>query len=963
MTLVGSRFRYRPSARVLRIGGLLALAAFVVALVGTVALTAFVRRAALERLQAQVTVPVRIDKLNLNLFRGRARVTNLVIGGDDPSRPILTIPALDLGISYRDLLRGAARVKYVTVHAPRLFVERTGPESVNITQMLRPREGGEPAAVTVDQVEIRGGEITFVDRTQRPPFERTFTGVHLTAGRVSTVPQLRLTPTSFEVRIGIGQGSLTVTGATAPFGRPGGVELVARMERLDPGVFRAYLPLRAWVDLKGSFVTGEVHYVLVYQGDRATENGLTARVDTGAVAFRPPESPAPLVRFAGLTGREIRADFLTNRVHLGEILIREPHVQLERKADGTFTIMRLIEPDKLPVPASGPSSDARRPSTRQDIPASEPPREVAVTIGRGRIEAGTVEFIDHTTTPAVASTLHDVVLTLRDVGLGPGVPPGRVEGEARVEQGRIALAGTVEPRGPAARMRLTARGLRLDTFRGYLDAALPNASLRGGTGDARFDVVLAPRAGGTFALELGGTVEGRNLALVLAGTGEPVFRAQRLTVDLARLTPMAPFQADVARVDLVGGSLRVARDAGGNLDVARLWTSRAQPNGEPAASPNGRAEEAPAVTVRRVVVARSRVEFTDRTVTPAFTTALANLQAEVRQSPDDPKRMRLELRAILGEDAPLELGGWVTPFDAPMRAALKASVSDYELPRLNPYAVRYASHQIDRGRVTAKVSYTQTGSAFTAQNLITIKRIQVGEEVDSEFRQGVGVPLKLAVSLLEGPDGEIRLDVPVTGDEQGLHYQLGNVIRQAVRNTLVKVVASPFRMFGSMLTVGGRIGAVRIEPIEFRPGSLEPDDEASGRFAELIRFLKDKPRISLEIRGRATRNEVEPLKRELLREQLKSPPPGEDSPLIAVYRAAGGPATQTPPPNDDMERYVLDRMKITDEDLRKLADRRAHVIEETLVRRGVERGRLFSAAAERALVDGGLGRAEFEILY
>ena len=127
-------------------------------------------------------------------------------------------------------------------------------------------------------------------------------------------------------------------------------------------------------------------------------------------------------------------------------------------------------------------------------------------------------------------------------------------------------------------------------------------------------------------------------------------------------------------------------------------------------------------------------------------------------------------------------------------------------------------------------------------------------------------------------------------------------------------------MFGALLTQGDRIGEVRIDPIEFRPGSLEPDDDASARLADVIEFLKARPRLGLELRGVAAPAEVDGLKRERLRQALKKTPPVPDSPLVAVYRGAGGGAGRSLPPEAEMERFILERMRITEDDLRTLAE-------------------------------------------
>jgi uncharacterized protein involved in outer membrane biogenesis len=967
MAPVGLRLPSLPARRLWLIVAVVAAGGVaLVLLLASLLLPDLVRRAAVDKLRAQVTAPVRIEKVSLNIFTGRARVTDIVIGGEDGGQPILKIPALDLALSYRALLRGAARVRYLTFHDPRLFVERTGPESVNIVQILKPSEGGQPAPVTIDQVEIRRGAVTFVDRTQSPAFERTFTAVNITTGQLSTLPELRLTPTSFEARLTIGQGALVVTGAAAPFGRPSGVELVARMERLDPGMFRGYLPLKARVDLRGSWVNGEVRYVLAYRGDQPTTNALTARVETGPIRFLPPDGDTPIVSVTGLAGQDIAVDFLANRMRLGDVVLNEPSLALERNPDGTFNLMRLIEATTEPAPTQAPSSPTA--ATRQHAAPAQESRPLAVTLVRGRIAGGAFQFTDRTMAPAAATALQGIELSLQDLGIGPGARPGRVEGEARLGGGRVRLVGTADAQAMAGRLRIDARGVPIDSARRYLEAALPGARARGGSADASLDLTAARREDGTLAMELAGSVDGRNLALALPGAAEPTVRAGRLRLELARLALAPTVFADVNRLRLSGGVLRVTRDRDGNLDVARLWAPPAATSESQRPPPAEAASGEPprrAYSVRRVEVAATRVYFTDAGVSPAFVTSLDDLRLDLRQSPGDAERMTLLLRAMLDPSAPLEFRGWVTPFASPLRLRVEGGVRDYELSRLDPYAVRYVSHHLERGRVTTQTAVSYEAGRFQASNQITVEHIQVGEEVDPELRQGLGIPLKLAVSLLERPDGDIRLDVPLTGDAEGVHFQLGAVIREALRNTLVKAVEAPFRAFGSLLTLGGKIGQVRIDPVEFRAGSLEPNDEASARLDKVIAFLKDRPKVELQLSGLATSNELEPLKRERLRARLKSWETGDyDSPLEAAYHEAGAPFTHSPPPADEMERYVLDRMELDGNDLRQLSEERARVVQEALVRRGIDRGRLFVVKADRgSVVQGGLGRVEFKFLY
>jgi len=625
-------------------------------------------------------------------------------------------------------------------------------------------------------------------------------------------------------------------------------------------------------------------------------------------------------------------------------------------------LSRLVAPALEPGTAGAAPAPAE---SRQAAPADAKPA-VSVLLGRVRAEGGSLEFSDQTTTPAVATALRGIGLRLQDVSLGPTGKPGRVEGEAGIGGGSVRFDGAVEGGTLATRLRVRTTRIGIEPFRAYVEPALRGASARGGVVDASLDVTLAPRDPAGSRLALAGTGSVSDVTLALPGEREPIVRTGRLAIELARLDVLPEFQADVTRIRLVGAALRVRRDRDGGLDLQRLWAAPAGPPPTAAAVvPEARPTRAPRpVVVRRVELAGCRLDFTDASVSPAFTAGLRDVGADVRQSPRDPDRMAVRFHGRLGDAAPVELQGWVTPFATPLRAEIKGALRDYDLPTLNPYVTQYVGQRIERGRITTEVAGTYDGGSYSADTRITIRHVLIGEEVDPQFREGVGIPLKLAVSLLEGPDGEIRLDVPITGGAEGRQIHLRSIIATALRNTIVKAVEAPFRVFGKLLTLGGRIGEVRIDPIEFREGSLEPGDDATARLATVIEFLKNHPRLALQLRGVANPQEVEPLKQERLKEALKKTPPVPDEPLVAVYRDAGGPAAKSPPPARDMEQFILDHMQIGPDDLTDLAAQRARVIQDALVRRGVEARRLYIGRPEdRAGQDGGPGRVEFELLY
>lgn len=461
-----------------------------------------------------------------------------------------------------------------------------------------------------------------------------------------------------------------------------------------------------------------------------------------------------------------------------------------------------------------------------------------------------------------------------------------------------------------------------------------------------------------------GTVEMRDLVIRLPDEQEPVFTAQRVSIDIPRMDLPAT-RADVRKIDLVGAVLRLRRDRDGHITLGRVWSSTehqglAAPHTGTPVSPQARESR---VVIRRLSIAQGRVEFVDETVTPTFTSAISQLDGVVVYDPEETDRANVAFQGTLSGGVGLEIKGWLVLSEGQLNLSLEGTLQDYELSQVSAYAEKHVKYQIRRGRVTVKTNYTYDAGQVDAESGVTLRRVELGEQLGEEFRERVGIPLKLALALLEDADGEIRLNIPVRGNVNNPEFNVRSVVWKSVRSAVLKALTAPLKLLGTIVTVGGKIGEVRIDPIEFLPGSLDLDPESKDRLVKLVEFLKAKPKVNLELRGLATTQESEALKRRKLRERIETAKDKtyEDG-LRRLFQAGTGeesPAVST----QMMENYLLRRIVVSDEDLEKLAEDRERTIEGTLVREGVDAGRLFVLSKEKgAVTETPPGRVEIEIL-
>jgi outer membrane protein OmpA-like peptidoglycan-associated protein len=695
-----------------------------------------------------------------------------------------------------------------------------------------------------------------------------------------------------------------------------------------------------------------MRYVL--SGGENETQYLTASFNTGPVKIYSPEAQQPVLSSSGLQVASLRWDFIAGKGRVGEVVLGEAHLLAERDSQGEFALLRLFVGDEEDAtPRDGAA--ANESTTASGIP---------FVIDALRTEAGSVELRDHAVKPAVTALFKDVQLSVKELSLARGAGPGKVSVEGRMGESPVRIDGTLQTDPFGSLLRISGSDLPLTAFEGYLRLIWDPLHRWRGALDGDVQLKLATRQE-SFEVKLNGKLDARGFTLGVKGAVGPPFKADRLSLDVAALNSHPSFWLDFRHVQLDGANFHVRRGRDGHFNLSPLWAeedrreSRAQGAGAPATAANDFSE--PPFVIRSAAAKNSSIEFVDAAVQPPFKTSLTEASVQLgklgRQSGFTP----LRFEATIAESARIELEGAVKFFEAPVEVKLDGVLRNYDLAYLNPYATEYISYEIERGRVTTEVEYKYNAGELAGENEIAIRQLRLGDRTGDEFEEKIGVSLRLAVALLQGADGSIRLTVPVSGNLDDPQFEFGAIVWRAVRNAVIKFLSAPLRLLGNIATLGGRITEIRIDPVEFEPGSAVLKPKGEKQVADLAGLLKDRPKLELALRGLAARDELDPLKRHLLRRRIEGTGEPYEAAIARLYRLAtpSREDRQDLPNLRDMEDHLAERFVPPDHALEALAARRAALVEERLTALGVERNKLF---VDSAVVDSPTGRVEIEFL-
>ncbi|WP_440108625.1 DUF748 domain-containing protein [Acidovorax sp. BL-A-41-H1] len=707
---------------------------------------------------------------------------------------------------------------------------------------------------------------------------------------------------------------------------------------------------------------------------------------------------------------------------LGRVAVVQPQVNVERAADGRWMFERWARAPATTVPdGAATTTSTASAATAADAPASPPAAPWKIRVADFALERGTVAFADQAQPRPVALEVSGLQMAATNWASDGGKPESfQISARTAVPapaSGNAAAPGKLDFKGTLAMEPLSLQG-RLDlarvpvhAFDGYLASQLSIELLRAdlgfqgqlavsqsaqGTslrlaGDAAVDALRAdstaastPKTEAQVGRELVSWkgLSLRGLAVATApGTAPRIEIKETSVIDLfARVTVNEAGRinlSDIATPPAQVQALAQARAAGttapAGIPAATSVATAAPATAGPASAPTTTSAApvtalapdplAPVVVSGPISLVNAQVIFSDFFIQPNYSADLTQLTGRLaafssQANAGDPVLADLELRGRAEDSASIEITGKLNPLARPLALDITGRLRDLELPPLSPYAVRYAGHGIERGKLNMDVNYTVLPSGqLTASNRLVLHQLTFGEPVPGAPGS---LPVKLAVALLADRNGVIDLDLPISGSLNDPQFRLGPVIGRIIVNLIGKALTSPFSLLASALGGSG----TELSQVPFAPGSATLTPEARESLAKVVAALNDRPTLKITVTGTASlKDEREGLQRERLRQRVlaekRRANPADTSPVTdaeypALLKEAYRRADMAKPRNlvglakelttAEMEALLMASQPATDAMAAELAQERGQAVRAFLVAQKLPPERLFVAA-------------------
>jgi hypothetical protein len=936
------------------------------------------------------------DKVPQLLLTGQCVLSDLIVNEPIGTRLFL-MPSLILDLAQADVFTQTAHFLSIDLHQPELFVTRDNEGLLNLQRLFTSDKGAapkmeaeavpspstaEPTAlplISVDSFTLHQGQIHYRDAALPASFVDELQPIDLKLEQLSTHPeQLTNATLSFADSYGLefnldGQFGLT----------PLQAEFDVATSGFELSSYSPYLAAQLNHQLEGR---AELTTHLSYRPDG---NLLADQFNFGLYKLLVPFDDRDQFNLASFNLSGASFDLQQQSIAIDSIALNGGDLDISRLLDGSLSPLQLLKEQ----PATQAAEAAQTELTTDEKQTQ--PAPWMLRLDDFDLSSFKLKFTDYSDPREPALRVADLKLQAANLSWPEaGKSPFQLNATLG-DRGAVSIDGSMIHTPLQLSATTQIKALALADLNDFIPRDL-QLKLQGGNLYTTLKTDLEQRGdrlSGSFSGDT--SITGVNLADPL-GNGELLsWKALNLNTIQGEI---APFALHIAEVSLNDYTANIVISEEGKINLSSVTAEEAQSKEDPEETPEPAqeipetstvaVEEKAATDIRidAVTLQGGTVSFIDRHMPNTFSTTMYQLGGRVSGLASDPEMQAdVDLRGQLENHSPLTISGKLNPLSKDLFAALTFSFNEIDLTPLTPYSGTYLGYVIDKGKLNLDLDYHIEHQQINADNRVMIDQFTFGDTVKSD--KATSLPVSLAIALLKDGNGEIHLDIPVSGNLNDPSFSIGGTVWTIVRNLLLKAATSPFALLSALAG-----GDEDFSSLPFANGLAELSPEQAQKASKLAKILTERPGLTLEIHGFADA-EMDPeayrlaqLNDELLQakaadlENAGTTP--ESSAMVAIateeypdllwqiYKEAEFPRPrnalgmlQKLPP-EEMEKLLLANIIVGEEQLAALAQKRALVVRTALEKINPElKSRLFLTSGDiyQKAQEGPSSRVEFSI--
>ena len=662
-----------------------------------------------------------------------------------------------------------------------------------------------------------------------------------------------------------------------------------------------------------------------------------------------------------LTIQNSGLDLNKKEISVGDFSTQNGAVLIRRLKDGKLNLQTLF-----PEP-----SQKEEKLTQENVEKAEKPW--VVRLGKISVEGYQIKGEDQTPAEPVTMMIDEIHLKANNLSTAEE-QKGAASLALRLNQkGTFSTEGVIGINPISANFKMSLKDIEVKPFQPYFTDKV-KITVTDGALSTTGNLTL----GFSDKKELKATYSGEaslnHFASIDKLNAEDVLKMESLAFDDIHFDSN-PFSMDVKGIALSNFYARVLIHPDGKLNLQEILAKEeankeapsekeTPPPEKKGAEPAKEKEPPKNIKIGNITLQGGTIDFSDRSVKPDYSAKLTEIGGRISGlSSEETTMADVELRGKLGDYAPLEITGKINPLKEDLYVDIKARFKDMELSPTTPYAAKYVGYTVEKGKLSFDLKYLIVKKKLESQNYIFLDQLTLGEKVESPH--ATKLPVKLAIALLRDRNGEVKLDIPVTGSLDDPKFSVWGIILKIIVNLLAKAATSPFALLGAIFG-----GGEELSYLEFDYGTTAIGEANTKKIDTMVKALSDRPALKLDIEGHVDlERDREGLKQLFFQRKLKAQKLKElvkkGTPAVPVdeikiekqeyekYLKMAYKDEKFPKPRNilgiakdlpvpEMEKLMLTHIEIKESDLRSLVSQRAMIVKDAILKTGkIESERIF----------------------
>lgn len=918
--------------------------------IGFFVIPIFIKSMLTKNLSANLGREVQVQRVRFNPYTISLRVSNLVIKDKDAS-VFASLDELFLNVQFSSIFKRVLIIKGLHVKQPSVQIVRFGNTDFNFSDLMTRKDADSvPVQFSFHEIKIIDGKIKFRDEFEKTRYK--LDDINITIPFLSNLPQDADHEVILTCSALLDGAPISISGKGRPFAESQQAILHADVRELNIPQYSPYFPLNSNVNILSGYM--DFKTTLSYSRNNGSISSptllfLQTFLSLDSIALKHGKEKEKFLILPKLSVHNTTVDITGRKITIEEVFTEKGSLVFRRFTDGTFNFQDLIPP----------------------IEETEHPKQAwLININNFLVKEFTIRGMDMMVSDPVHVTLDQVNLQVSGLTTERG-EKGQASLSLRWNQSGMAAAeGNIGINPITAHVKMSIDAIDISPLHRYFTDTT-NLSITKADFHTQGDFVFGYTEEDGLMMSYRGSASLSDLMSI-----EKLYEHDFLrwkTLSLSDITiGYNPTEISVAKMFLDDFSLNLFVHPDGTSDFRAILAQEVQEEKEVGELPGQQEVDIPEIRkgfipplkIDIIDLQNGHIHFVDQFIPSGFESRIKNITAIIAGlSSGETEPADISLKGEIEGVYPLDITGKLDPLSETKYADLNFVLSGFDLPPLTPYVGRHLGHTIEKGKLYLNLKYKVSRDELYGENLITLDQFTLGERIESPV--AVTLPIKFIIDTLKDRKGKIELGFPVRGNLDDPRFELRKVILNSMIGLATRVATSPLAFLGDIFAKGEELSF-----LEFDYGSNRIDEEGIQILENLIEILYERPLLKLEIRGGADQEKdrealklrrfIELIKAQKLKDMIEEGIPAIPLHEVSVHfgeyekylRRAYEDADFPKPENifestrdipiREIERLLMDHIKITDDDLRSLADKRASQARDYILEsRKVEPERIF----------------------